>query len=359
MFNSDFNNQSVFVTGHTGFKGSWLSIWLKMLGTRIHGFALDPPTDPSLFEQARISEVLATDTRADLADFGKLQEALNAAQPEVLYHLAAQPFVRESYHDPLGTFQTNVMGTANLLQAIRGIPSVKAVVVITTDKVYENREWVYPYREIDPLGGYDPYSASKAAAELVTASLRASFFDARSNCEAAIATARAGNVFGGGDWAPGRLIPDCLRAFASGEAVRLRYPDAVRPWQHVLDSLSGYLKLAMALLGENGREYAAHWNFGPETNKDCTVRQLAETLASLWGEGAAVGFVNEKDALHEAGLLRMDSSKARKQLKWQPCWTLEKSLGATVSWFRAWLANADMQSVCRAQIREYSAGNKL
>lgn len=234
-----WRGRSVLVTGHTGFKGGWLTLWLHGLGARVHGYALDPPTEPSLFETAYIRKLLASDTRADLANLTTLKSTFDEAQPEAIFHLAAQSLVREGYRDPLATLASNVMGTAQVLEAARASDTVRAIVLITTDKVYENREWAYPYREIDPLGGHDPYSASKAAAEIIAASYRASFFNGEHGHPAHVATARAGNVIGGGDWARDRLVPDCLRAFGEGKPVRLRFPNAVRPWQHVLEPLAG------------------------------------------------------------------------------------------------------------------------
>ena len=345
-----WQDQSVFLTGHTGFKGSWLSLWLHSLGARVHGYALDPPTEPSIFEAADVAEVLASDVRADLADLDALTAAMQAARPGVVFHLAAQPLVRASYSDPIGTFATNVLGTAHLLQAVRSSPSVKAVVIVTTDKVYQNREWVHPYREEDRLGGHDPYSASKAAAEIVTASMRAGFFEGTG---VRIATARAGNVIGGGDWAADRLVPDCLRAFAAGTPVSLRFPDAVRPWQHVLEPLAGYLALASALPGESGRPLAKAWNFGPDTADNASVGTVARKLAGLWGGGATV--VCEPDAgnPHEAGLLTLDNSAARNLLAWQPRWPLDLALDMTHAWHRAWLDGGDMRAFSLAQIARY------
>ncbi|MDR7379549.1 CDP-glucose 4,6-dehydratase [Rhodoferax ferrireducens] len=340
----------VFLTGHTGFKGGWLSLCLQALGAQVHGYALDPNTMPSLFEVARVADTLASDTRADLADRAALQAALAAVRPTVVFHLAAQPLVRASYADPLGTFATNVMGTAHLLEAVRSVPSVRAVVVVTTDKVYDNREWVYPYRESDALGGHDPYSASKGAAEIVTASYRASFFHAAGAAQ--IATARAGNVIGGGDWAADRLVPDCLQAFAAQRPVHLRYPGAVRPWQHVLEPLSAYLRLAEALLAQSSHAASA-WNFGPDARGDATVGQVAQRLAALWGQGAQVEIPEGGAHPHEAGQLRLDITRARAELGWQPRWSLDQALEHTVAWQRAWLAGEDMAAVSRTQIAAY------
>lgn len=347
-------NRSVLVTGHTGFKGSWLSLWLHRLGAQVHGYALDAPTNPSLFDVASIAGVLATDTRSTLADLDTIRSALGQAQPEVVFHLAAQSLVRESYRDPVGTLATNVMGTVHLLEAVRTIDTVRAVVIVTTDKVYENREWVYPYREVDPLGGNDPYSASKAAVEIVTASYRASFFSNSTNWPPIhVATARAGNVIGGGDWAHDRLVPDCFRAFEKSQPVRLRYPRSVRPWQHVLEPLSGYLLLAERLLGPDAQRYATAWNFGPDTSGDATVGEVAEAIACLWGNGARLEPDTVVEHPHEAGVLRLDTCRVRTELDWRPRWSLNQALHFTVNWHRAWLDGEDMSEKSLAQIRDY------
>lgn len=354
---AEWRGRSVLVTGHTGFKGGWLSLWLHRLGATVHGYALEPPTKPSLFVVANVGGVLSSDTRADLAEFSRLKRAFRDAQPEVVFHLAAQPLVRESYRDPLGTLASNVIGTAHVLEAARGSDSVRAIVVITTDKVYENREWDRPYREIDPLGGHDPYSASKAAAEIVTASYRSSFFPGREGNAARIATARAGNVIGGADWAADRLVPDCLRAFQNREPVTLRYPDALRPWQHVLEPLSGYLRLAEGLLGADGEKFATAWNFGPDKSSEANVREVAELAARIWGDGARIATTPATDNPHEAGLLRLDSSRARGELGWLPRWSLREALEKTVSWHRSWLKGADMAGVSGEQIDAYEAAD--
>lgn len=348
-----WQSRSVLVTGHTGFKGGWLALWLHRLGATVHGYALEPPTTPSLFEVARLGSLLASDTRADLADLARLQSAMQRARPEVVFHLAAQPLVRESYRDPLGTFATNVMGTAHVLQAARGVDCVHAVVAITTDKVYANPESAVPFRETDPLGGRDPYSASKAAAEIVTASYRASFFLDQTASDARVATARAGNVIGGADWAADRLVPDCLRAFERGEPVRLRYPNAVRPWQHVLEPLSGYLRLAEHLVGKDGQRFADAWNFGPDDADAASVGTVANMTAGLWGDDARVEHASHADDPHEAGILRLDSTKARTQIGWRPRWSLTQALEHTVAWHRAWKRSADMTAFSLSQISDY------
>jgi CDP-glucose 4,6-dehydratase len=321
----------------------------------VHGYALKPPTDPALFDVAGVGGLLVTDTRADLADLEQLKSSLKRAQPEVVFHLAAQPLVRESYRDPLGTLRTNVMGTAHVLEAAREVDSVGAVVIITTDKVYENRGRLEPYSEVDPLGGRDPYSASKAAAEIIAASYRASFFENQAGHYAKVATSRAGNVIGGGDWAADRLVPDCLRAFVAGESVRLRFPRAVRPWQHVLEPLSGYLQLAERLLGDNGAKFARAWNFGPDASGDATVAEVADMTAKLWGTEARVEHAPSIGNPHEADWLRLDSTNARTELGWEPRWSLVETLEQTVAWHQAWQRGADMTGVSLDQIEAFNA----
>ncbi len=351
MPESSWGGRSVFVTGHTGFKGGWLSLWLSRLGAQLHGYALEPPTTPNLFEVAALESAFASDTRADLADLKCLRAAMGDAKPEIIFHLAAQPLVREGYSDPIGTLKTNVIGTANVLEAARDVASVRAIVVVTTDKVYENLEREHGYHESEPLGGHDPYSASKAAAEIVTASYRRSFF--ADSGAARLATARAGNVIGGGDWAMDRLVPDCIRAFAAREVVKLRYPDAVRPWQHVLEPVSGYVLLGEKLLGNGGERFAKAWNFGPDERGDATVSKVASETARLWGENASVTTERSAENPHEAGLLRLDSRLARTELGWAPRWSLTKSLQCTVEWHRAWLGNSNMGALSASQLREY------
>lgn len=346
-----WRGKRVLVTGHTGFKGSWLTLWLQSLGAHVSGFSLDPSTEPSLFELARVSEGI-NDQRGDLRDLGALLEIIADTEPEIVLHLAAQPLVREGYRDPLGTYSSNVMGTLNLLEAIRQVGCVRACVLVTTDKVYANKEWLWPYREDEALGGHDPYSSSKACCELLAQSYAASFFPADKYAEhgLALATARAGNVLGGGDFAPERLIPDVLKAWSADEPVTLRYPQAVRPWQHALEPLAGYLQLAAGLY-EQGPEYAGAWNFGPGEADMCSVGEVVELLANRWPQ--ARGLRIEKIDLHEAGLLRLDSSRARQVLGWQPRWTLQQCLTQTLDWHLAWQNGDDMRTVTLGQLNLY------
>lgn len=338
----------VFLTGHTGFKGSWLALWLHRLGAEVTGFALPPPTNPSLFEHARVGE-LVTHVEGDVRDLAAVEAAMRAAQPEVVFHLAAQPLVRLSYEQPVETYATNVMGTVHVLEAARRVGGVAAFVCITTDKCYENREWVWPYRESDPMGGHDPYSSSKGAAELVVAAYRRSFC-----AEAAIALAsvRAGNVIGGGDWALDRLVPDLVRAFERGEAPAIRSPHAVRPWQHVLEALGGYLMIAERLLGgEPG--YADAWNFGPSDDDARPVGWIVERMRAAWGGGAADAVAWTGAIPHEAGLLRLDTSRARSVLSWRPRLPLSEALDWIVDWHLAVGAGADARDTTLGQIDAY------
>lgn len=348
-----WNGRSVFLTGHTGFKGSWLSLWLQQLGSDVHGFALDPPSEPAIYDVARVGPGMATDTRCDLADLDALAAALAEARPSVVFHLAAQPLVRDSYRDPLATYRTNVMGTAHLLEAARQVESIAAIVVVTTDKVYRAEQGARSHRESDHLGGIDPYSASKAAAEIVAGSYRASFFGASGHA-ARIATARAGNVIGGGDWGHERLVPDCLRAADAGTPLFLRFPDAVRPWQHVLEPLSGYVRLAEALL-TGGDGFADGWNFGPDAADDATVGQVARTVMELAGSNSRIDVPPRGDAFDETATLRLDSSRARRELGWTPRWPLQQAITRTVEWHQAWRRGEDMHLVTLAQIGDYAA----
>lgn len=347
MVTPDFwARKRVFLTGHTGFKGSWLALWLQSLGADVTGYALAPATTPSLFDLAQVGMGMSS-IIADIRDTDSLGAAVRTARPQIVLHLAAQALVSDGYRDPLGTFSTNVQGTANLLDTLREESGVEAVVVVTSDKCYDNREWPWPYRESDPLGGHDPYSASKACAELVTASYRKSFLAGQG---IAVATARAGNVFGGGDWSPNRLIPDLLAAFAGRTPAIVRRPGAVRPWQHVLEPLQGYLMLAERIAREP--DLAGAWNFGPCESDCLTVGDIATRLAATWGEGTS-WHTESSTFPHEASTLRLDSSKAREYLGWRPGLSIDAALASTVSWHRAWLAAADMRAVTLDQIRNF------
>lgn len=345
QFGDIYQSRKVLVTGHTGFKGSWLSLWLAELGANLHGLALPAETNPNHWDllNLNISEDLT-----DIRDYAAVASCLEQTQPEIVFHLAAQPLVRRSYRDPLETWSTNVIGTANLLEACRQTPSVRVIVVITTDKVYENKEWPWGYREADRLGGHDPYSASKAATELVVASYQKAFFSDTS--APLLATARAGNVIGGGDWSEDRLIPDLVRATQAGTSVEIRSPQATRPWQHVLECLSGYLLLGQKLL-EGHREYAEAWNFGPATASNQPVARVLAQLKTYWPE--LQWHMATLPQPHEAHLLYLDSSKAMKQLNWLPVWTLEESLAATAHWYSAY--RAEQNTISREQLSAFVA----
>jgi CDP-glucose 4,6-dehydratase len=343
-----WKSRRVFITGHTGFKGSWLSIWLAFMGARVTGYSLEPPTSPSLFLDAGVADLLEGHVHGDIRDPDALGRAMAEAEPEVAVHMAAQPLVRESYHNPVATYETNVMGTVNFLRAVGQTPGVAAAINVTSDKCYENREWLWGYRENEPMGGHDPYSSSKGCSELVTTAWRESFFH---ESGPALASARAGNVIGGGDWAADRLIPDFVRALMQDKKLAIRNPLAVRPWQHVLEPLSGYLVLAQNLVA-GGREFASGWNFGPEETDACTVGELVDMLCRAWGRGAC----HETDPgphVKEASNLKLDCSKARALLGWRPVWSLERALKAVASWTRGWMEGADPAGLCREQIGEY------
>ncbi|WP_179036830.1 CDP-glucose 4,6-dehydratase [Paenibacillus sp. URB8-2] len=351
-----WKGKKVFLTGHTGFKGSWLSIWLHQLGAEVTGYSDAPPTDPSLYECSKASQLLTSIT-GDVRDAARLQTAMRNADPDIVLHLAAQPLVRESYQRPVDTYAVNVLGTVHVLEAVRQNNSqggrIKAVVNVTTDKCYSNKEWYWGYRENEELGGFDPYSNSKACSELVTASYRDSFFNPGRYEEhgVAIASARAGNVIGGGDWAGERLIPDSFRAIRNQVPLVIRSPRSVRPWQHVLEPLGGYLLLAQRLY-EDGVQYAEAWNFGPEEQDAQSVESVVSRFCRLWGEGAAYEVVPD-GKLHEAAALKLDCSKAKARLGWRPRWNLDIALAQTASWYKAYLNGEDMLELCRAQIRVF------
>ncbi|MFT4171279.1 MAG: CDP-glucose 4,6-dehydratase [Rhodocyclaceae bacterium] len=354
---SFWEGRRVFLTGHTGFKGSWLSLWLGSMGARVTGYALAPPTSPSLFDSARVGEGMQS-IIADVCDAATLSAALREARPEIVIHMAAQALVRYSYDQPVQTYATNVMGTVNVLEAVRQTGGVRAVVVVTSDKCYDNREWPWGYRENEPMGGHDPYSNSKGCAELVTAAYRDSFFAPARWAEhgTAVASARAGNVIGGGDWALDRLVPDLLRGIAAGEEVVIRSPGAIRPWQHVLEPLCGYLTLAERLY-EEGSAFGEGWNFGPHDEDAQPVAWIADALTSMWGPSARYRIDAPADAPHEANYLKLDCSKARQRLHWHPRWRLREALVRICDWQRAYLEGQDMHAVTLAQIRQYAAAS--
>lgn len=349
-----WQGKRVLLTGHTGFKGSWLSLWLQSMGTNVIGYALAPPTSPSLFDVARVEQGM-TSIIGDIRDLTHLRTVFAEYQPEIVIHMAAQALVRYSYVVPVETYSTNVMGTVNLLEAVRGATSVKAVVNVTSDKCYENREWTWGYRENEAMGGFDPYSNSKGCAELVTAAYRNSFFHPKKyqTHGVAIASGRAGNVIGGGDWAEDRLIPDMMRAITQGQPVCIRNPDSIRPWQHVLEPLSGYLLLAQKLY-EEGPSFAEGWNFGPNDDDAKPVQWIMDKLTNTWGEGASWQ-LDGGDHPHEAHYLKLDCSKAKARLHWQPRWKLATAIDKICTWHKAHLAGANMQTMCRHQIQQYQA----
>ena len=335
MFSHVYQSRKVLITGHTGFKGTCLSRWLELLGAELCGVALPPASSPSLFDLLRPD---MCSIMSDIRQYDELHRMFQSFQPEIVFHLAAQPLVRHSYRMPLETFETNVIGTANVLEACRNTPSVRAIVVVTTDKCYENAEDGGCFSEESPLGGHDPYSASKACAEIVAGSYRKSFFSQSGT--PVLATARAGNVIGGGDFAPDRLIPDVVRAVSSETPLHLRFPDAVRPWQHVFDALSGYLRLGEKLLSEDGGCYAGAWNFGPAAEDSLSVREILELFGRTW-KLPEMKTEPEPPLLHEAAVLRLDSTKAREKLAWHPVWNTEQAVARTAQWYRRCMENAE------------------
>jgi CDP-glucose 4,6-dehydratase len=348
-----------FLTGHTGFKGAWLAQWLHLLGAKVTGYALDPATDPSLFDRALVADALEKDVRGDIREYGLLATAMQEAQPEVVFHLAAQPLVRLSYQEPKATFDINVGGTVNVLEAARQCPSIKSIVVITTDKCYENREWTHAYREEDALGGHDPYSGSKGAAEIAAGSYRRSFF---TPAGIGMATARAGNVIGGGDWAADRIIPDAVRSLEAGVPIPVRNPGAIRPWQHVLEPLSGYLALGAKLYRESEAKELktpGAWNFAPYPDGARPVRDVIEAFLPVYGTGSWEDLsTRQNNAPHEAGLLILAWDKAFHGLGWKPRWRFDETVRRTARWYQRYAAKANATELCKTEILEYMAAGK-
>jgi CDP-glucose 4,6-dehydratase len=354
-----WQGKRVFLTGHTGFKGSWLSLWLQSLGAEVTGYALNPPTKPSLFDVANVAANMKS-LIGDVRDLDLLKKSMKEARPEIVIHMAAQPLVRYSYANPVETYSINLMGSVHLLEAVRNTEGVRAVVNVTSDKCYENREWIWGYREDEALGGYDPYSNSKGCAELVTAAYRSSFFnpDNYQNHGVGIATARAGNVIGGGDWAEDRLIPDFMRAIIAGETVMIRSPNAIRPWQHVLEPLSGYLALAEKLYIQ-GNKFAEAWNFGPDDSDAKSVEWIVSQLVENWGGSACFKIDSNAANLHEAHFLKLDCSKARMTLGWKPQWNANETIQSICAWHKAHLNGQDMKAYTLNEIKLYQASALL
>lgn len=355
LFGGIFHGRRMFVTGHTGFKGAWLSLWLHELGARVSGYALDPPTQPNLFDSLRGVDWLANHVRGDIRDFEHLAGVVREADPDVVFHLAAQPLVREGYRDPLGTVSTNVLGTANLLEAVRRRRKPCAVIVVTSDKCYENREWPFGYREVDRVGGYDPYSVSKGAAELLVSAWRRSFFAGGNGvCDVLVASSRAGNCIGGGDWQQHRLLPDCIRALMDGRTVDVRRPASVRPWQHVLEPIGGYLLLAARLLRDGAKqpELADAWNFGPKPEGCWPVERVVSEVIARWGSGEWRQPSSDASP-HEAGMLALNCDKAYRVLGWHPVWDVSRAVEETVALYRLLAQRDDALAACQAQMSAY------
>jgi CDP-glucose 4,6-dehydratase len=348
-----WGGRRVLLTGHTGFKGSWLALWLQQMRAQVTGYALEPPSEPSLFALARVAEGMDS-LHGDVRDLPALQAAVSAQRPEIVIHMAAQSLVRVSYRQPVETYATNVLGTVHMLEAVRQVGGVQAVIVVTSDKCYENRERGEAYREDDPMGGHDPYSSSKGCAELVASAYRRAFFAVGAEPRTQVASVRAGNVIGGGDWAPDRLVPDVVRALGENTAVRIRNPDAVRPWQYVLEPLAGYLMLAEALCRE-GTAFAGAWNFGPDAQDVQPVREVLAQLSQAWGRPVPWETLDGPQP-HEARLLMLDSAKARERLHWKPRTRLSEALQRTAAWYQAWWEDADMHAFTLDEIRRYQAG---
>jgi CDP-glucose 4,6-dehydratase len=341
----------VFLTGHTGFKGAWLALWLEQLGAHVAGYSFEPPSQPNLFEVANVRSALAQHWHADLRDITALRAAASSFEPDIICHLAAQSLVRESYVRPIDTYATNVMGTAHVLEVARHIPSVRVVVIATSDKCYENRETDHAYREDDAMGGHDPYSSSKGAAELVTAAYARSFFET-SGSKCSVTSVRAGNVIGGGDWAKDRLMPDLMRGLVAGEPIVIRQPRAIRPWQHVLDPLAGYLTVAEKVWPTSPAKWEG-WNFGPDPGSERTVEEVVTLTCRLWGHMDLLRIREDPSAPHEAAMLKLDSTKARTELGWAPCWAFEEAVARTIEWYRRYAAGDAMLAFTRQQITAY------
>ena len=355
---TDYRGRSVLLTGHTGFKGGWLAVWLNALGAQVNGLALEPDTVPSFFEDAKVNEV-CRGAFGDVRDLDTVRRVVRETRPAVIFHLAAQSLVRRSYEDPVATIATNVLGTVHLLEALRLERVRAAVVVVTSDKCYENREWVYGYRELDPMGGRDPYSASKGAAEIMVHCFRASYFPPERLVHhgVAVATARAGNVIGGGDWAKDRILPDAVRALTAGAPVPVRNPASIRPWSHVLEPLHGYLRLGAALLGPEAERFCEPWNFGPAPENACSVALLIEEFLDAWGAGSSI-HTSAPASPPEAGILRLSIDKAITRLGWTPKWSLRQAIDRTAAWYRAWERGArgeELRALCLRQIAEFHA----
>lgn len=345
-FHDIYNNKKVLVTGHTGFKGSWLSVWLEKLGAKVVGYSLNPPTVPALFDILDLDKRM-TSIIADIRDENKINEVFENHKPDIVFHLAAQPLVRKSYKEPPKTYETNIMGTINVLEAALKNESVKAVVVITTDKCYENKEWIYGYREIDPMGGDDPYSSSKGCAEIIVSAYRNSFYNEK---EIALSSVRAGNVIGGGDWAEDRLIPDFIKAVLNNKPIKIRNPLATRPWQYVLEPLSGYLWLGASMLKNKGK-YNSGWNFGPDYAEIINVEQTLKLAIKKWGEGNIE--IDQSKQPREAGMLKLDISKAKNYLKWHPIYDINQAIDKTIQWYKLYYENQNMYEYTLKEIDEY------
>ena len=357
MLTDSYENRKILITGHTGFKGGWMSLWLSMLGAEVVGYSLEPPSKPSLFETIGLSKDFVEDIRGDVREFAKLYKVFSEYRPDIVFHLAAQPLVRLSYREPILTYETNVMGTVNVLEAARQTESVRVIVNVTSDKCYENKEWVWGYRENDPMGGHDPYSSSKGCSELITSAYSNSFFSPETygkDHKMALASVRAGNVIGGGDWGEDRLVPDCVRSLSKGKEIVIRHPEAIRPWQHVLEPLFGYL-LVGARLWTGGSHYSGAWNFGPSDDEVWTVEEVVREVIRLWGHGSSYQADPEKH-VHEANWLKLDCSKARIKLGWKPRFSVAQSLKKSIDWYRLFYQGTEMEKLrefTEKQIQQY------